>query len=153
MLWDLPCQNGRVGNSSLSFIVFVGVKLPSPSHIHSRIQFPPLSIHQWVHFVSADFIPAAAIVPESRGAQPPANGETVKWCLEKHVSERLSAQSPPTTLHSYVASMQNIQGSTRISIHIGLCILQLRTRTAGRTNETLMGGFLTTWDILAMISL
>ncbi|CAL8310168.1 unnamed protein product [Boreogadus saida] len=37
----------------------------SASPIHSHIQFPALSIHQWAHFVNAaDFILAAAITSE-----------------------------------------------------------------------------------------
>ncbi|TNN82436.1 hypothetical protein EYF80_007271 [Liparis tanakae] len=40
--------------------------------IHSHIQFPALSIHQWAHFVSADFILAAAITSEQG---PTATGE------------------------------------------------------------------------------
>lgn len=62
------------GNSSLSFILFVCVKIPLCPHPFSH-PVPALSIHQSPHFVSADFIPALTITlqpsPGHRGHPPP----------------------------------------------------------------------------------
>lgn len=72
LLWDLFCRNALVGNSSLSFIFFVCIKFPlcPPSILTSS--FPLCPSISWTHFVSADFILAAAITSEQG---PSATGE------------------------------------------------------------------------------
>lgn len=98
LLWDLYCRNALVGNSSPSFIFFVCVKFPLCPHPFSH-PAPRLSIHQWTHYVSADFVLAAAITSEQgprnrRGAfSPPICISPICWQGPRGLCFRLHRQA------------------------------------------------------------